>query len=101
MPYKIAIRKNETGEVRIVEQGLHWGDGSLYWWTHGNFACDCNRDDVFRRDGEDEDDSCGNTRFSVLYAELEDGTKIPIDERFRPEARRSPRFLKRNPRKVI
>ena len=83
MTYKVAIRNNATGEVRIQEQeGLEWRDSSLFWWTRreGNFGCDCNRAQVFACDAEPDNETCGYTRFTVLYAELADGSRIPIDE---------------------
>ena len=43
------------------------GDPSTYWWTEGNFACDCNRSeflpDEFGHDGE-----CGN---SIVIKKIE------------------------------
>jgi len=77
--YTVAIRENATGEIKTVRENLTWDtsndDGSIYWWAAGNFSCDCNRAIQFG----DDDDSCGETRFSVLYAELPDGRRVPID----------------------
>ncbi len=95
MPYAIAIRKNSTGERRIAHISLDWykyggptdpdDDGDLFWWTEGNMGCDCNRELYFMEaGGEDADDhepECGDERYSVLWAELPDGSVILIDGR--------------------
>ena len=77
--YEVAIRKNSTGEIKILKETLDWDTtnnyGHVYWWAEGNFGCDCNRAIQFG----DYDESCGESRFSVLYVELPDGTIIPID----------------------
>jgi len=84
--YKIAMRKNETGEIRVIDQNLSWHDYSIFWWTTGNFGCDCNRELEWLRsegvdvDGDEVEPECGSGKFSVLYAELPDGTRITIDE---------------------
>lgn len=81
--YKVAIKNNETGEIRIGDQkGITWGEHSHYWWTEGNYGCDCNREWEFQRAGDEDttyNPMCGNTRYTVLYAELDDGSKIYID----------------------
>ena len=38
--YKVAIRKNETNEVRMCKQDHDWEEHSDYWWTEGNMSCD-------------------------------------------------------------
>lgn len=86
MKYKVAIRKNSTGEIRLYDLGdIPWGESSEFWWTEGNMSCDCNRQWDFERAGgdpitEDPDPDCGDIKYSALYAELEDGTRIPLDE---------------------
>lgn len=93
MPYKVAIRKNATGEIRIAEMDFEWDKGNdstdLFWWTEGNFGCDCNRYLEFERAGghdpdddvpDDQQQECGHTAYSVLYAEMPDGKRVPIDE---------------------
>jgi len=81
--YHVLIRRNATGETRRVFMALPWyGDGgSLYWWTDGNFGCDCNRALTFYREDEAPEDEidCGDTRFTVLQAELPDGRIVQID----------------------
>ncbi len=91
MGYKVAIRNNATGEVRIgVYDELEWHDSSVFFWTEGNFGCDCNRELEFTRAGGPgpADDpywngletECGNGRFSALYAEFADGSRVPLDD---------------------
>lgn len=85
MSYTVAIRKNETGEVRTASYDF---DFNLFWWTDGNFACDCNRYLEFERAGgheptDDEDDrlgGCGHERYTVLYADLVDGNRVTVDD---------------------
>ncbi len=86
MKYKVTIRKNDTGEVRIKDmKSIEWGDHSVYWWTEGNFGCDCNRDREFKRAGgeeidpDDDSDRCGDTAYTALFAELENGKQVQID----------------------
>jgi len=79
MSYKVAIRKNETGEIRMVtDAGIEWDDDSHFLWTDGNYACDCNRALFFY--GEDDEYPCGETLFAALYAEMEDGSRIKLDD---------------------
>lgn len=83
MTYKVAIRENSTGEVRIYTMEGSWEDHSLFFWSEGNFSCDCNRRDSFMRAAgvePDDDSPCGDEAYSALYAELEDGTRVAIDE---------------------
>jgi hypothetical protein len=81
MSYKVAIRKNETGEIRFSTVNWEWSDGDMYWWTEGNFGCDCNREDRWNLAGGDvpKSNKCSDSKFSALYVELPDGTKIEID----------------------
>jgi hypothetical protein len=82
--YKVAIKNNLTEEIRLCEMDLDWEDHSEWWWTEGNMGCDCNRELFWRRSNEEhpdlEDVKCGDDRFSVLYAELPDGTRIEITD---------------------
>lgn len=79
MSYIVAIRNNATGEVRhCTMEGLEWHQHSMFWWTEGNFGCDCNRRATWASDDQMES-CCGQGDFSVLYAELPDGTRISID----------------------
>jgi hypothetical protein len=80
--YKVRIKNNQTGEIRESDQDLDWGEGSLFWWTDGNFGCDCNREWVFQRAGNEpisDDPECGNSRYTVIDAVLDSGVVIKID----------------------
>lgn len=86
MPYDIHIRKNATGEIRVYHDDSAWEDHTLFFWTDGNFGCDCNRDLVWRwAAGENTDDQpspdfpCGDDAYTVIKAVLPDGTEVKID----------------------
>lgn len=84
MSYKACLRKNATGEERVKAFAENWEEWSPFLWSHGgNYGCDCNRYLFFERAGgiePDMDDKesrpCGDTRYTVLWVELEDGTRI-------------------------
>ncbi|MCP4585336.1 hypothetical protein [Pseudoalteromonas sp.] len=87
--YKVAITKNSTGETRLCEYDFEWeglDNGADYIWTDGNYSCDCNRA-IFFAEANDEDIEhandlpCGETRYSIPYIELMDGTKIDLTDR--------------------
>lgn len=90
MPYKVAIRNNATGEIRIHEGEGNWemddpntGFGSSYWWLEGNGGCDCNREALWRRAGGEDvsglEVPCSDGRFAVLYAQLPNGIQVPLE----------------------
>lgn len=81
--YIVRIRRNATGQVVDSHHDLTWDHHSLFWWTEGNFGCDCNRFDCFQNAGGDtgdDTDECGDTRFTAIEAVLPDGTVIPVDQ---------------------
>lgn len=83
MAYKVAIRNNATREVRICDfPESDWEEHSDHLWTEGNFACDCNRYLFFQRakDEDEVDCPCGMLAYTAIYAELPDGTHVPIDD---------------------
>lgn len=92
MKYSVLIRDNATGEERMYPGDVDWDpDGStVFYWTEGNAACDCNRYLSFLRAGgpgpandphwNRADRECGRSAYSVPYALLEDGTKIELDD---------------------
>ncbi len=87
MSYKICIVDLATKETRIRLIDMEWqGSSTIFWWTEGNYGCDCNREWEFARAGgmsEDEvvkiNGGCGHTRFSVPWAEV-DGNRVTLDE---------------------
>ena len=77
--YVVGIRDNDTGEVRFCQQQLPWDDFSLFWWTTGNFGCDCNRALVFHQRYTGTE--CGNTQFTVVGIWFPDGGELrDLDE---------------------
>lgn len=63
----IQIRENATGEIVEFEDKTIFKEDenapSTYFWSDGNFACDCNRRDAFHKDNENDD--CGDGEYSV------------------------------------
>lgn len=81
MSYRVSITNNATGETKLVGVDLDWLDHTLFWWTDGNFGCDCNRSDVFHEYAEGSPEvKCGGSRFTVHYALMQDGSRIDIDD---------------------
>jgi len=86
MKYKVAIKNNETQEIRIVLMDVEWMDSSYYWWNEGNYSCDCNRHLEFERvkdpnyDISNEELKCSEGKYAVLYFEFEDGQKMKFEE---------------------
>lgn len=77
---KVLMRKNETGEEKLLEIDLEWY--SDFIWTEGNFACDCNRHSFFEEykgDEDDEDFPCGGSAYTIPFIILDDGKKVEID----------------------
>jgi hypothetical protein len=86
MPYKVAIRNNETGEVRVGSYEYDF-NSCFFWWEEGNMACDCNRELEFARAGKTKEElkannlfkdinrECSDGYFDVLYIESEGGRK--------------------------
>ena len=84
MPAKIAIRNNLTGEIRLYEDKAFEADEtSQFMWTDCRYACDCNRSLFFARSSgepDPDDRECGMSKFSALYAEFPDGTRMELDD---------------------
>ena len=80
---EVRMRANRSGEVRSIPYDSDWKEGdegdSLYFWTEGNFGCDCNRSDIWYGDLEHDVD-CGDEAFSVIDVRLDDGRIVVIDE---------------------
>lgn len=89
--YVVRIKDTKTGEVRVMPETLDWGiekGGSYFWWTEGNYGCDCNRGMEFDRAGgvpeeevQEREYPCntGVKRYQVLEATFPDGSEIVID----------------------
>jgi hypothetical protein len=76
-----AVRLNATGETRVVPFDLPFDDADpsadpeAFFWSDGNYRCDCNRHLEFMRAGseyteaDEESDAmeheCGDTAYSV------------------------------------
>lgn len=76
------IIKVSTGEKRYYECDEDPKDFSDYCWTEGNFSCDCNRADFFKRaagEKENDDEPCGDMAYRVPRLIFEDGTEIELD----------------------
>jgi hypothetical protein len=85
MRYKVEIKNNETGEVRTRDmRDILWHEYSDWWWTEGNFGCDCNRHLEFERAAGTEPDfdsaACGHEKYTAIKAILQDGTEILLDK---------------------
>ena len=89
MGYDAHITDTTTGETRVSRMDLDWHEASDFWWSEGNFACDCNRGTEFARaSGENVDDlsddedatrfPCGHERFRVRITS-EDGDVLYED----------------------
>lgn len=67
--YTVDILEVATGEVVRRGMDLPWDDGSIYWWTEGNYSCDCNRRMEFMRgkelDPDDAETECGDGAYRV------------------------------------
>ena len=89
-PYFVTMRDTETQEERTFSMdGIEWGDGSDFWWSEGNYSCDCNRHLEFQEAKTgvrpmDDNISCNGERYTVICIKLEDGTKV-----YGPESRDS------------
>ena len=89
MSYVARIRKVATGEERAIRVNLDWEDHSSFWWSEGNYGCDCNRFLEFEyadgREPEDgEEEKCGEGSYIVVSITVPDGRvvysePVPID----------------------
>lgn len=81
-PYRVVIIRNSDGERREIAEDL-WHSSSLFWWTEGNGACDCNRHLWFERwvnPDYDADVPCGNDAYYVECAIFPNGDRVQIDD---------------------
>ena len=80
LKYRALLKRNVDG----VERWTDWSDAThldslVFFWTEGNFGCDCNRQLEFERAGsepEDDDPTCGDDRYELISLELNDGREL-------------------------
>jgi hypothetical protein len=82
--YKIYIKQNSTGIIRIEHYETDSESGTWYW-EEGNAACDCNRSLQFDRaaglEADWEKAVCGMSAYSIKI-ENEDGKVTYIEDEF-------------------
>lgn len=89
MPYSVWIRDRKTNETVRCEMPYEWykdDSDDEFWWSEGNFGCDCNRLLTFERaKGNDpemgKDDKCHyddfpDGRFQVVSIKLPNGKEV-------------------------
>lgn len=82
VPYFVTMRDEETQEeLTFSMRKIEWEDGSDFWWSEGNYGCDCNRHLEFQeaKTGSrpmDDKVSCNGERYRVICIKLEDGTQV-------------------------
>jgi len=91
----VTIVRVADGAERIYQDTSPWvpadehGSGSIWWWTEGNGACDCNRAWFFLRAGGEPDEHdetpCGEEAYRIAVITLPDGTRVAVDSEIRPE----------------
>ena len=74
MSYKIAIKKNETNEIKLCTIDREWDEVEFSMWTTGNNSCDCNLLNVWNNTNC-ETNPCSNDEFEPIYVELQNGKK--------------------------
>lgn len=82
--YTAVIRRVSDGAERITVHNIPWYDdydgGSWFYWTEGNYGCDCNRYLSFERAGGSDpaiDDAvCGRGAYLVVEFRFFDGTTL-------------------------
>ncbi len=86
MKYRVRIRCNATGEIRLSAPCDWPDDGSLFLWEEGNMVCDCNRKAEFLRadlvseeEIEREEFPCGRSEYAAIEAIRDDGLVFKID----------------------
>ena len=66
--YIATLRRNSDGMVLSFAEKSDMTAGEVLWaFTEGNYSCDCNRAVFFG----DDDESCGETRFTLVELVLE------------------------------
>lgn len=97
MPYQVLLRHNPTGNSVLCDVKWDWERPSTYspykmindlwWWTEGNFGCDCNRFAEYLRawgvpeEGIPDEWECGDSEYTALKAILPDGREYELDKK--------------------
>jgi hypothetical protein len=85
--FRVALRRNSDGLVRMVDDAADWDDGGEYGWHDGNLACDDNRAKQFAwaadeqppDEAHDVPHECDRGVYTALFAVLPDGRTVPMD----------------------
>jgi len=83
--YTVRFKDTVTGEEAEKVYEYEWEDGSDYWWSEGNFSCDCNRYlEFLRAKGQDpalDEAVCnsGDNRYEVVSITCPDGQVVYRD----------------------
>jgi len=77
MGYHVKMKENSTGIIKTIFMDLDWLP-SVYWWTEGNYGCDCNREMVFK-DDHDIETNCSHDRYTAIEAILDNGEIVALD----------------------
>lgn len=77
----ITIRRNADGVIRTVHwlDWIPWKESDVFWWSGGNYSCDCNRKDNFDRAGGDpvqDESECGDDAYTVLSITQDDDPTV-------------------------
>ena len=72
----VYIKRNSDGKI-VKSRFEGWG-GDIFYFSEGNFSCDCNRSLEFNRaiGDELEESNCGETAFSIKVEDSETGEPI-------------------------
>lgn len=70
----VRLRRNADGKEVTIGESYRADDGchgTVFYWTDGNFGCDCNRTLAFERacgntPGLDDSGECGDGRYTVM-----------------------------------
>lgn len=79
--YTVRFREVATNQEREKVYEFKWEEGSDFWWSDGNFSCDCNRELEFERAGGHEPKDitktkCSEGRYKVVWIKTSDGETV-------------------------
>jgi len=83
--WHVTIRRNADNVVRVYDMKLGpWkGEGDDYWFSEGNWSCDCNRMAGFLSagaEGEPDEVPCGDGAYSIVSITQDDDTTVLYSE---------------------